>query len=82
MTTTTQTFEEFLQQNLSWFDYENLHNHLGGYPRGTTLLIREPKRGNKLQLEKITELLQKWNKGITTDFLVSQFEFGVAPEAE
>jgi len=76
-----KTFKEFLQRNLSWEDYEHLNDHLGESAKGTTMLLENPRKGKKLQLEKIIELLQKWNNSFDENFLTEHFLFGI-PEEE
>lgn len=70
-------FKEFLQHNLSWYDYEHLNEHLGLKAKGVFVIIKDPWKGNKLQLEKIISLLHKWNKGWTANIIVKKYSFGV-----
>ena len=72
-----QNFREFLQTKLSWFDFEHLFEHLGLSPRGATMLLDNPRKGSKLELEKITQLIQKNDPRVKEELLVNQFNFGV-----
>ncbi|MFA9220287.1 MAG: hypothetical protein ACEQSL_03775 [Sediminibacterium sp.] len=76
------TFKEFLQKNLSWFDFETLNHHLGETPKAITLLLNDPSRGKKLQLEKIADLLQHWNPEYDAEYLRSNYAFGVGEQEE
>jgi hypothetical protein len=75
-------FREFLQNNLSWADLENLNVHLGQSTKATTIMIDTPSKLGKLQIEKISELLQKWNPEYTPEYLISEFHAGQPEEEE
>lgn len=53
-----QTFKSFLETNLSYINYSILHEHLAVSRKMMTVMIENPEeRFNKLQVEKLDELL-------------------------
>jgi hypothetical protein len=74
------SFKDFLSENLSHSDFEKLNEHLGESSKATTMLLENPRRGTKLQLEKITQLLRKFNPIAQESHLVDEFGFGVTEE--
>ena len=71
-----KSFESFLQQNLSWSDFESLGDQLEISAHLKTKLIQDPTRGTITQLHLLSELLQKKNAAFTPEYLIKNFKFG------
>lgn len=67
------TFEEFLKENMSAADFENLPALLGESRKYTTMIIRNPAIGNTRHLSVILERLIC---SCTVAFLMDEFDFG------
>jgi hypothetical protein len=72
-----ESFREFLQANLSWHDYEKLHEYLSRSRKMTTLIIDDPRKGEISDLLIIEMLLRKWNSKLDRDYLIIEFNFGL-----
>lgn len=72
-----RSFKEFLQDNLSWSDFEGLAEHLGESRKLTTMIVEQSTSPKKLQIEKIVELLQKSIPEVDAAYLEKEFSFCV-----
>lgn len=75
------TLNNFLQNNMTWWDYENLHEHLGESRKMATMIIEQTTSPKKLHIEKIVELLQKHIPEVDAGYLRAEFDFTVEETA-
>lgn len=68
-----QNFESFLKQNMTWSDFDNLDSHLGISKRAVTMALEDPSRFSKLEMEKISQILSKFNSRFTVEFIEKNF---------
>jgi|ADurb_Ile_03_Slu_FD_contig_21_1405304_length_420_multi_3_in_0_out_0_2 hypothetical protein len=72
-----ETFEQFLKANMSWHDYEHLHEYLSESRHYVTKLINKPERGTIKDLIIIEMLLVKWDKKLDRRYLTDVWNFGL-----
>ena len=71
-----KNFRKFLQDNLTWTEFEELPELLGESQKATTQLLNDPTRGSIAQLTVIEKLLTGHNEAYDKDFILMNFNFG------
>ncbi len=70
------SFDQFLQEHLTYWDYNNLDTILAESPHRVTKIKNDPSTGRITHLMLLVPRIQKVNKLIDAKFLMTQYDFG------